>query len=322
MRPLEISAHDAQKSVIELTRLGAGLCRVKAADDSILVLDAAAVKTLSDGMARLGTLQAREAAAQVRQERARASLASVGVQGETVDAGGTAGGSSSVTPEPSVDTPAAACRGVAETRRAGERAAPRRAGTAQLAMPTAAARVKAGILALGMFPLRCMHPANETDRQEDLLARRYATHKDSMPAGVLRELERVRETLSEALVQEVLAFMRANRRRPKRSSLGGEEDALARRFERAAGGLSDEQRARLAEREAEPTPVKDDIENTDARDPPTSSITMVQSAAGRRGDAAQLTMSPAAGQVEADILALGRFPLRSDARTASASYAA
>ena len=66
VRPLEISAHDAQKSVIELTRLGADLCRVKAADDSILVLDAAAVKTLPDGMARLGALQAREAAAQVR----------------------------------------------------------------------------------------------------------------------------------------------------------------------------------------------------------------------------------------------------------------
>ena len=72
-----------------------------------------------------------------------------------------------------------------------------------------------------------MHPANETDRQEDLLARRYAKHKDSMPAGVLRELERMRETLSEALVQEVLAFMRTNRRRPKASKLDSDENALA-----------------------------------------------------------------------------------------------
>ena len=107
-----------------------------------------------------------------------------------------------------------------------------------------------------------------------------------MPADVLRELERMRETLSEALVQEVLAFMRTNRRRPKRSKLDRDEDALARRFERAAGGLSDEQRARLAEREAEPTPVEDDIENTDAPDP------------------------AAAARVNADILALGRFPWR------------
>ena len=150
----------------------------------------------------------------------------------------------------------------------------------------------------------------------------HAQHKDSMPADVLRELERMRETLSEALVEEVLAFMRTNRRRPKRSKLDRDEDALARRFERAAGGLSDEQRVRLAEREAEPTPVEDDIENTDAPDPPTSSITMVASAAGRRGDAAQLTMSPAAGQVEADILALCSFPLRSDAQTAIPRYAA
>ena len=201
------------------------------------------------------------------------------MQGGTVDAGGTAGGSSSVTPELSVDTPAAACRGVAETRRAGERAEPRRAGTAQHAMPPAAAQVKADILALGRFPLRCMHPENETARHEDLLASWYAKHKDSMPADVLRELERMRETLSEALVQEVLAFMRTNRRRPKRSKLDSDEDALARRFERAAGGLSDEQRARLAEREAEPTPVEDDIENTDAPDHSTSSITMAASPA-------------------------------------------
>ena len=174
MRPLEISTQDAQKSVIGLTRLGEDLYRVKAADDSILVLDAAAVKTLPDGMARLGTLQAREAAAQIRQQKSQASVTTLWVQGETVDAGGTAGGASSVTPELSVDTPAAACRGVAETRRAGERAAPRRAGTAQLAMPPAAARVNADILALGGFPLRWKHPGNETDRQGDLLARRYS----------------------------------------------------------------------------------------------------------------------------------------------------
>ena len=86
-------------------------------------------------------------------------------------------------------------------------------------MSPAVGQVKTDILALGRSPLQRMHTGDEPDRQEGLLARRCEKQKGSMPAGVVRELERMRVELSEALAQHVLAFMRTHRRRPKRSKL-------------------------------------------------------------------------------------------------------
>ena len=69
VRPLELEPAAAAASVIDLQRVDVNLYRVTLADDSVVSVDAATLKTLPQGGAQLGTLLAREQAAARKRKR-------------------------------------------------------------------------------------------------------------------------------------------------------------------------------------------------------------------------------------------------------------